>query len=268
MGRFNDPVARELLDPAELEVVDLVRAGLAPSGDARRIGYEMVRHTGQGMVPRTIAIDDAIRDHAARQVVVLGAGLDSRAWRMPELAGATVFELDHPASQRDKRRRVGDRTPLAGRVVWVPADLARERLEDALGQTGFDRHAATTWVWEGVVPYLSPAAVRATTAALSTLSAPGSRLVVNYQDRSLSASVLRVVMRLVLRLARQPDPMAGERWRSLWSPSQIRTMLGDNDFEVTHDADLLTLTSGLDVPTDNVASFRNGRVAVAVRRNS
>jgi methyltransferase (TIGR00027 family) len=156
---------------------------------------------------------------------------------------------------------------LAGRVVWVAVDLARERLEDALGHAGFDRHAPTTWVWEGVVPYLSATAVRGTSAALSSLSAPGSRLVVNYQDRSVAAWTLRAVMRLVLRVARQPDPMAGERWLSLWSPAQMRTMLADNGFEVTRDDDLLTLSSGLDLPMDNVPSLRNGRVALAVRNN-
>ena len=84
----------------------------------------MVRRTGLTMVPRTISIDEAIRGHAAGQLVLLGAGLDARAWRMPELARAAVFEVDHPASQQDKQRRVGGLAPTAGRVVPVAVDLA------------------------------------------------------------------------------------------------------------------------------------------------
>ena len=122
------------------------------------------------MVPRTLAIDDAVRDHGAAQVVVLGAGLDARAWRMPELAQATVFEVDHPASQRDKQRRLGDLAPTAQRVVPVAVDLEREPLRRPSRQAGFDPALETTWVWEGVVPYLTAEAVEATVA-------PGRRAV-------------------------------------------------------------------------------------------
>ena len=124
VGRFSDPVARELLDPADRVVVDRVRADRVPTEAADRMAYEMVRRTGLTMVPRTIAIDEAIRGHAAGQLVILGAGLDARAWRMPELARATVFEVDHPASQQDKLRRIGGLAPTAGRVVPVAVDLA------------------------------------------------------------------------------------------------------------------------------------------------
>ena len=215
MGRFSDPVARELLDPADHVVVDRVRADRVPTEAADRMAYEMVRRTGLTMVPRTISIDAAIRGHAAGQVVILGAGLDARAWRMPELAGATVFEVDHPASQQDKLRRIGGLVPTAGRVVPVAIDLAAERLGPALERAGFDRQAVTTWVWEGVVPYLTAGDVRATVAQIAEPSAPASRLVVNYQAKSLPPTV----MRRRDAVAAAPDPTAGpaggRAWRSL-----------------------------------------------------
>jgi methyltransferase (TIGR00027 family) len=266
VGRFSDPIARQLLDPPECVVLETVRAGQVPKDGAGRMAYELVRRTGISMVPRTIAIDEAVRGRPTPQVVILGAGLDGRAWRMPELAGATVFEVDHPASQRDKVRRVGDFPAKAKRVGYVAVDLAAERLGAALEAAGFDAAAETTWVWEGVVPYLTADEVRATVAQVAALSAPGSQLVVNYQARSLSTTVMRRVMRLVLRLSRQPDPLAGEPWRSKWAPEGMRAMLGDHGFEVTSDRDLLTLSTGLDLPPDNDASLRNGRVALAVRR--
>lgn len=265
VDRFSDPVARMLLDEAERLVVDLVRAGPVPAEAATRMAFEMVRRVGLTMVPRTIAIDDAIRVHGAAQIVILGAGLDARAWRMTELSRATVFEVDHLASQRDKARRVGDLVPTAERVVPVAVDLAIERLGPALEGAGFAPQAVTTWVWEGVVPYLTRKQVRSTLAQVAELSATGSRLVVNYQMASSVTRVMRAVMRLVLRVSRQSDPLAGEPWRSLWRPDRMRGLLGENGFAVTSDSDLLTLATGLSLPAENNGSLRNGRVAVAVR---
>lgn len=266
VGRFSDPVAEDLLDPAERTLVDRVRADDVPARAAERVAYEMIRRSGITMVPRTIAIDDAIRDHGAAQLVILGAGLDARAWRMPELVHVTVFEIDHPASQRDKLRRIGDRTPTALSVLPVEVDLATQPLSPTLANAGFDPQVASTWVWEGVVPYLTADDVRATVAQIAELCAPGSRLVVNYQAKSAVVTLLRRAMRLVLRLTRQPDPLAGEPWRSLWRPDSMQRLLHDNDFRVVSDADLLTLAAGLDLPSDVDGSLRNGRVVLAVRR--
>lgn len=268
VGRFHDPVARELLDPAERVVVDAIRAGRLPDSSAERMPYELVRWTGVSMVARTITIDDIIRGHRAAQVVILGAGLDSRAWRMPALAAATVFEVDHPASSRDKSRRLGDRAPVAGRVARVQVDLASDPLTPALEAHGFDPAAPTTWVWEGVVPYLTATAVRHTVAQVAELSATGSRFIVFYRAKSWVNLALRATMRIVFRLARQPDPMAGEPWRSSWRPMQMRQLLSDHGFATTSDDDLLTLSSGLDLPPGHTGSLRGSRIAVATRSSS
>ena len=163
VGTFSDPVAWHLLDPDEREQVEAARTGTPPPDGRRTDGLRLLWRTGILMVPRTVAIDAAVREHGATQVVVVGAGLDARAWRMPGGSpGATVVEVDHPASQRDKQRRLGDLTPTARAVVPVPVNLSREALAPALEQAGFDPAVETTWVWEGVVPYLTPEAVRAT----------------------------------------------------------------------------------------------------------
>jgi methyltransferase (TIGR00027 family) len=229
------------------------------------MAWELARRTGQTMVPRTIMIDDAIREHGAAQLVVLGAGLDSRAWRMVELAGVTVFEVDHPASQRDKLRRVGELPPLAARVVPVAVDLTTQPLGPALEVAGFDARAVTTWVWEGVVPYLPAEAVRTTLEQVAQLSAPGSRLVVNYQAKSIPVPVMRAVMRVVFWVARQEDVLAREPWRSLWRPGQMRDLLARSGFQSVSDQDLRTAAVGLDLPEGNNSSLGNGRVAVAER---
>jgi hypothetical protein len=109
--------------------------------------------------------------------------------------------------------------------------------------------------------------VLSTLRQVSALSSPGSRLVASYQARSLPTAALRSAMRLVLRVSRQPDPLADEPWRSLWRPADLRTLLHQNRFEVETDDDLLTLAEGLELPVEgNGGSLRNGRVAIATRR--
>ncbi len=263
--RFSDPVAIELLDDAERVVVDQVRAGSPPDGFAARSEYEMVRGTSEVMVPRTVAIDAAVRASAAPQAVLLGAGLDSRAWRMDALADVTVFEVDHPASQDDKRRRIGDRQPVCGRLVYAPVDFRNDDLPAALADVGHRASEPTTWVWEGVVPYLTRDAMTSTLAAVAECSAPGSRLVVNYQAPSLVATAGRLLNRAIMLLARRTSPMAGEPWRSLWTADQMRQALESAGFHVKSDDDLYALRGDLEVSGLSAGSMRNGRVVVAER---
>jgi methyltransferase (TIGR00027 family) len=267
VGAFSDPVARELLDAPELALVDRVRSDQPPADAGERLGFDLLQRAAVTIVPRTIVIDRAVREHHPDQVVILGAGLDTRAWRMPELGHATVFAVDHPASQRDLLERLGMRHPLTHRLAQVPVDLANQALAPALIEAGFDTEAVTTWIWEGVIPYLTEPQVRSTLRQVSALSSQGSRLVASYQARSLPTAALRSAMRLVLRVSRQPDPLADEPWRSLWRPSDLRTLLHQNRFEVDTDHDLLTLAEGLELSVErNAASLRNGRVAIATRR--
>jgi methyltransferase (TIGR00027 family) len=265
VGEFSDPVAIELLDDAERVVVDLVREESPPETFAAKTEYGMILGVSEIMVPRTIAIDEAIRTHGAPQVVLLGAGLDSRAWRMDELADATVLEVDHPASQLDKRRRIGDRPPVCGRLVSVPVDFRQDDLSTALAGAGHHADRPTTWVWEGVVPYLTRDAMMSTLAAVADSSAPGSRLVVNYQAPSLFAKAGRVLSSVIMLLARRTNPMAGEPWRSLWSVDQMRDALQSEGFRVLSDHDLYELRGELEVTGMSAGSMRNGRVVVAER---
>ena len=192
---YADPVAAELLSEEERVPVRQVLAGVPPKGWSGRLAYESVRASAEVMVPRTVEIDAALRARPAPQLVVLGAGLDDRAWRLPGLADVDVYEVDHQDSQRDKLRRVGDRPPVSRSLTYVTVDFARDRLGDALGAAGHDPAVPTSWLWEGVVPYLTAPDVAATLAALVGLSAPGSRLVVNYQAPSRRADVGRWLRR-------------------------------------------------------------------------
>lgn len=95
------------------------------------------------------------------ELVLLGAGLDSRPYRLVDrLGGVRVFEVDHPASQATKRARLS-RLPKAGRgtVRFVPVDFTRDDLATEMARAGHDERAATLFVWCGVSPYLQEEAV-------------------------------------------------------------------------------------------------------------
>lgn len=136
---------------------------------------------------RTRMIDDLVREaiHAgARQLVLPGAGFDSRAYRLRETNGLAVFEVDHPATQRAKRERLKARLGrLPETVRFVEADFEKDNLECALLAAGFDANKPAVVVWEGVVSYLTEAAVNRNLALLARLLAPGSRLILTYVDR-------------------------------------------------------------------------------------
>ena len=167
-GRFADPTAMPLLRAEEQTLVQRVRDGQPPKGMTERFPYEMVRGAAEIIVPRTVGIDDAARAGAATQVVILGAGLDGRAWRL-DVPGATFFEVDHPASQAEKRDRA---TELTGTPpTYVPVDFAHDVLTDALEAAGHRADQPTTWIWEGVVPYLTREEVAATVASVAARSA-------------------------------------------------------------------------------------------------
>ncbi len=157
---------------------------------------------------RTRAIDDALRAAVAlgaTQVVVLGAGLDSRAQRLDALtmgetpkppaqprAGVRVFEVDHPSTHRYKAERLAHAVTGAGEppgsraCVRVAIDFEKDRLDASLLAAGLDPAQRSFWIWEGVTIYLTPDAIAATLAAVGALSAPGSRIAVTYTRESAS----------------------------------------------------------------------------------
>jgi methyltransferase (TIGR00027 family) len=138
-----------------------------------------------------------------RQVVILGAGFDTRAWRLDELAGTTVFEVDHPATQHAKRERVANLPPPKAKLVWTPVDFERDALIERLSAAGHNPSEPTVWIWEGVVMYLADAAVTSTLNAIRERSAPGSTLLLHYHEPSDTRA--RRIRKLVFSLLGEPQ---------------------------------------------------------------
>ena len=90
--RFGDPIAARLLRPEELTDVELARSETNTSDWRRRLAVQALRVCAEVVVPRSVAIDDAVTAAANRQVVIVGAGLDSRPWRLDALPGASACD--------------------------------------------------------------------------------------------------------------------------------------------------------------------------------
>jgi len=158
---------------------------------------------------RTHLIDEALREalrRDIRQVVLLGAGLDNRAARLPELAPLTVFEVDHPATLSYKEARLaraGRRRPP--NVTTVPVDFERDRLEERVRAAGLAAESRSFWIWEGVTIYLTRPAIASTLAAVARSAAPGSRIALTYTrpDR-LGGAAMWSAATVLARLVGEP----------------------------------------------------------------
>ena len=121
--------------------------------------------------------EDAARraiEEGVRQIVVLGAGLDTFAYRLEPVEGLRVYELDHPATQAEKQRRLAAAKIAApAHLTFAPCDFERAALDESLGAAGFDARRPSFFLWLGVVPYLSESAVFATLAFIAKLPGGG-----------------------------------------------------------------------------------------------
>jgi methyltransferase (TIGR00027 family) len=160
-------------------------------------------------------------DPRPTQYVLLGAGLDTFAYRNP-YANLRVFEVDHLATQRWKRDLLHQNSiPIPPSLTFVPADFERESLPDRLIASGFDPHIPTLFAWLGVVPYLTLPAFRATVNFVAQ-SAPGSGLVLDYAQPRSALPFLEQLAHdsLAARVA-----LAGEPFQLFFTPAEVAVEL-------------------------------------------
>lgn len=184
---FDDPYAPRFLRPG-LRIA--ARLACWPPVGALVAGYADRRIPGArtSAIARTRVIDDALRGALRRgtdQVVLLGAGFDARAYRLPECTTATVFEVDHPATGAQKLACLRRMLPeVPAHVRFVATDFNRESLPDVLARAGFDPRRAAVFVWEGVTNYLTGDAVDAVLRFVAGCGS-GTRLIFTYVHRGV-----------------------------------------------------------------------------------
>jgi methyltransferase (TIGR00027 family) len=252
---FSDPTALALLSEEARARVERFRAGPPPRGFRGQLGHRFLERRSQMMAVRTVAIDEAVREAAAPQVVILGAGLDGRAWRMPELRQAIVFEVDHPDTQREKVARAAALVAVAREVRFVPVDFTRDSLDDKLAAAGHDSAQPTTWIWEGVVMYLTRPEVEATLGVVARRSAAGSRLIIAYAAPGLIVPLVRLLVSRV-----------GEPFRSVFTAPAMKGMLAAHGFQTLRDDDVPTLARPLSERAWKATrTLKHIRIVVAAR---
>ncbi|MFT4097827.1 MAG: class I SAM-dependent methyltransferase [Rhodoblastus sp.] len=169
---FQDPFACAILGVTPEE------AAARDGGDERRRRMRLFIAARSRLAERRIAAAVA---RGVRQVVVLGAGLDTFGLRNPHAAeGLRVFEVDHPATQAWKRERIAAMSVEAPSLTFAPCDFERDDLGEALTRAGVDRAAPIFFMWLGVTPYLTREAAMATLRTIS--EAPGAEVVFDYTE--------------------------------------------------------------------------------------
>ncbi|QBD75601.1 SAM-dependent methyltransferase [Ktedonosporobacter rubrisoli] len=183
MRLFYDPLVKELIGGP-------IRT-LMHFASMRRLAIQQMDALTPGIygvqIARTRFIDEAVEHALAQgigQVVILGSGLDTRPYRLSEMARTRVFEVDLPSVQEDKKKKLQQ---LYGRlpqqVTFLPIDFDTQSLEAVFSATAFNPASPTIFIWEGVTQYISEEAFRRTLAFVGA-SAPGSILVFTYVLKS------------------------------------------------------------------------------------
>jgi methyltransferase (TIGR00027 family) len=248
---FSDPFARKLLQGSWWRWM-LARAD---SSFAKPKWREGMLPAVDGITMRVAFLDSWMLEAQNPQVVILGAGLDTRAWRFPALRDAHVFEVDHPSTQAYKREHAAALGPPAGPHSWVGVDFDRDDLWTALASAGHDPARATTWIWEGVTMYLDDDAVRGTLEKVRAASAAGSVLLAHYHEPEArrQRSLLRTVMFRMLG-----EPQIGLRTRA-----QMQALVTAAGFDVVEDAGIDEQAARVGGKTSSFPMARVSRIAVA-----
>ncbi len=172
--------------------------------------------------------------NGVRQCVVLGAGLDTFAYRNPHASiGLRVFEVDHPATQEWKREQLrAAEINIPPETVFVPVDFERETISDGLQRAGFSTHDKTMFSWLGVTPYLTDRAFAETLAFIASMPT-GSGVVFDY---AVPRASLKFVERLVFDRIAARVKASGEPFQLFFDAKQLADRLHQMGF--THLEDL------------------------------
>jgi len=220
---FCDPFATKILD-------DETRAWLAETATDASL-----RPMRLFIAARSRFSEDTLASCAARgvrQIVVLGAGLDTFSLRNPHAGlGVRVFEVDYPATQDWKRERLkqaGLAVPTS--LTFAPVDFERQSLADGLAAAGFRADRPAFFQWLGVVPYLTREAISATLDFIARV--PDSEVVFDYAEpfENYPAERRSNVMAVAARAA-----ALGEPWFSLFDPAELAGLLRQRGFAIVED---------------------------------
>lgn len=217
---LDDPIALAILGAAQRQAL---RDDLDRFRNPASLGMR------SSVIVRSRLADDAWAEaieHGVRQYVVLGAGLDTSAYRRPDAPGR-IFEVDLPATQRWKRTRLreaGIAEPPS--LHFVPVDFETVSLAEGLTRAGFDASAPAVFSWLGVTMYLDEAAIIETLRFIAGC-AKGSAVLFEY---AMPLSSLPPMMRIAMEQLTAQFAERGEPWKSFFEPAALARMLATLGF--------------------------------------
>jgi methyltransferase (TIGR00027 family) len=220
-----DPNARSFVNPFNVFGLRLMQV----TGLSRLIGIEPMLTFA---IVREQFVEDIVVAEAKRglaQVVILGAGFDTRAYRIGAIKDVPVFEVDHPVTQAQKRAALS-RVAIPSNVKFVAVDFETDDLGTQLRAAGYREDARTLFVWQGVSMYLTPSGIDRMFAFIAQHSAKGSAVVLDYFDaRALRGGEARVI--------RFFTSVMGEHVRFAIDQTQIVPFLENRGFTDVRNAD-------------------------------
>ncbi len=230
---FDDRAVHPLLGPGTRRMLALVPGSAWGLRALEGMQPELAGLRGQVVVRARFAEDALDRAVAGgcRQLLILGAGLDTTGLRRPELLrSATLTEVDQPTMQAWKRAHLPPAT--AQRTRFVPVELQSERLDERLRAAGVSDTAPLLATWLGCTYYLPPPAIQATLAALGRVAAPGSEIALDYwlPTERLQWRPRAFLQGVQLALASQQDPLLG-----LMTPDDLARYADEAGWRVAED---------------------------------
>ena len=224
--------AHQLVDnpPVLDDPIALPLLGLGYQRDLERAMHRVARDFRGFMAARTRYVEDRLADAVSNgltQYVILGAGLDTFAYRNP-FTSLKVFEVDFPATQAWKQTKLAEAgIALPAGLSFVPLDLEGKKLTEGLVEAGFDMGRPAFFSWVGMVPYLTIDAFRATLATVGGLP-PGSGITFDTVDlpATLTPPRQKVFNGLAKRLAASGEPL-----RLFLSPQELEEELSSAGFD-------------------------------------
>jgi len=232
---FDDPLALRIL--GEKAAADL-------RSSAEKLQDSALRSLRAFLVARSRFAEDELAGAVSRgasQYVILGAGLDTFAYRNPFAESALrVFEVDYPATQLWKQRLLAEAgITIPSSLSYAPVDFEHQTLADGLAQAGFDPQKITFFSWLGVTPYLTRAAVMSTFAYIAS-TPPGGSVVFDY---AVPRSTLGLLGRLAFDALARRVASAGEPFQTFFDPQDLATELPRAGFCQLEDLDANAINS-------------------------
>ena len=223
---FEDPLAFRILGAAEEESL---------RSDPSRYDIPLLKGLRTSVVVRSRLAEDEwaqSNQRGIRQYVILGAGLDTYAYRIQDQDSSRIFEVDLPATQQWKRnclRAAGMKEPAS--LTFVPINFECSTLAEALGQAGFSHDEPAFFSWLGVTMYIEEEAIMSTLRFIASL-APGSGVVFDYAvlPSLLSPTERRAMGFLAARVAEH-----GEPWKTYFDPASLAAKLRSLRFSELED---------------------------------